>query len=178
MSEQPPIDERDVHAAAQDVIKRVRDFDLATRRWILRMAEAFLFPEEAGLRPTSFEHQDELSPKEFMFQKAPQTDVDRVACLAYYLTHYRDTRHFKTIDISLLNTEAAQAKFSNTAYAVINATNADLLVPAGKGAKQLSAAGEKYVESLPDRMAAKEALATFRNRRRRKAKKNGAPVAS
>jgi hypothetical protein len=115
-----------------------------------------------------------MSPKDFMFQKSPQTDVDRVACLAYFLTHYRDNGHFKTTDISLLNTEAAQMKLSNTAYAVVNATNAGLLVPAGKGAKQLSAAGEKYVELLPDRPAAKESLAAYRSRRRRKAKKNGA----
>jgi hypothetical protein len=128
-------------------------------------------------RPTSFEHRDEISPKDFMSQKTPQTDVDRVACLAYYLTHFRNTRHFKTTDISLLNTEAAQMKLSNTAYAVINATNAGLLVPAGKGAKQLSVPGEKYVELLPDRSAARESLAAFKSRRRRKAKKNGASVA-
>jgi hypothetical protein len=191
MTEQIASDEREVHAAVQEVIGRFLDFDAATRRRIFKTAQAFLFPEESasatetvaspsprGLsspvsRPTSFEHHDVLSPKDFMSQRAPQTDVDRVACLAYYLTHFRDTRHFKTTDISLLNTEAAQMKFSNTAYAVTNATNRGLLVPAGKGAKQLSAAGEKYVELLPDRTAARENLAAYRSRRRRKAKRNG-----
>jgi hypothetical protein len=190
--EQASSDERVIHAAVQDVINRVLDFDLATRRRIFRAAQAFLFPEEVGSgsdvmpslssrglsspvsRPTSFEHREEVSPKDFMSQKSPQTDVDRVACLAYFLTHYRDTRHFKTIDISLLNTEAAQMKLSNTAYAVSHATNAGLLVPATKGAKQLSAVGEKYVELLPDRSAARESLAAYRSRRRRKAKRNGA----
>jgi hypothetical protein len=192
MTEQATSDERAVHAAVQEVISRILDFDdLATRRRIFRTAQTFLFPEEDKLandpglssspydrsspvlRPTSFEDRNEVAPKDFVFQKGPQTDVDRVACLAYFLTHYRDTRHFKTTDISLLNTEAAQTKLSNTAYAVINATKAGLLVPAGKGAKQLSVAGEKYVELLPDRAAAKESLAAYRSRRRRKAKKNG-----
>src|SRR6266446_2805074 len=31
-----------------------------------------------------------ISPKEFIFQKRPQTDVERIACLAYYLSHYLD----------------------------------------------------------------------------------------
>ncbi len=191
MAEQTINDERAIHAAVQEVINRVLDFDLPTRRRIFRTAQAFLFSDDVGSagdvvpslsqrglsspvsRPTSFEHREEVSPKDFMSQKSPQTDVDRVACLAYFLTHYRDTRHFKTTDISLLNTEAAQMKFSNTAYAVTNATNAGLLVPASKGAKQLSAAGEKYVELLPDRAAAKEILSAYRSRRRRKAKRNG-----
>src|SRR5215470_15281480 len=41
-----------------------------------------------------------LSPKEFILQKQTRTDLERVACLAYYLTHYRDLPHFKTIDLS------------------------------------------------------------------------------
>ena len=79
----------------------------------------------------------ELSPKEFLLQKQPSTDVERVACLAYYLTTYRSMPHFRTVDISKLNTEAAQIKFANAAYTVTNATNAGFLVPAGKGNKQL-----------------------------------------
>src|SRR2546426_11388019 len=34
-----------------------------------------------------------LSAKEFLRDKRPVTDVERVACLAYYLAHYRDTPH-------------------------------------------------------------------------------------
>jgi len=47
-----------------------------------------------------------MSPKDFLLEKQPRTDVERIACLAYYLTHYRATPHFKTIDLSILNTEA------------------------------------------------------------------------
>ena len=88
-----------------------------------------------------------------------------MTCLAYYLTHYRDTPHFKTVDISALNTEGAQPKFSNASVAIDNATRDGYLVTATKGTKQISSAGEKYVELLPDREAAREAMRTFRTRR-------------
>jgi len=185
-------DERQIHTATKDVIDLLADFDNETRRRVFRRAMGFfeldvlppLTPTgaiQADL-PRSSEHsradgqhfgdRSELPPKEFLFQKQPRTDIERIACLAYYLTHYRDTRHFKTIDISKLNTEAAQIKFSNTAFAVVNATNAGLLASAGKGNKQLSALGERYVDALPDRDAAKEILASMQFRRKRKPAKN------
>lgn len=116
----------------------------------------------------SLSEERNLSPKEFLHQKRPPTDVDRVACLAYYLTHYRSTPHFKTIDLSQLNTEAAQIKFSNAAKAVDNATRSGLLVPAVKGHKQLSAAGELYVQELPDKAAAKSIIEGYKRRRPKK----------
>jgi hypothetical protein len=106
-----------------------------------------------------------LSPKEFLRDKNPVTDVERVTCLAYYLAHFRDTPHFKTVDISALNTEAAQPKFSNASVAVDNARALGYLVAATKGNKQIGAAGEKFVELLPDRDAAREAMRTFRPKR-------------
>lgn len=116
----------------------------------------------------SFSRDRTLLPKEFLRDKNPTTDVERVTCLAYYLTHYRDTPHFKTLDISSLNTEAAQPKFSNTAVAVDNARKLGYLVPATKGNKQITALGEKFVELLPDRDAAREAVRNYRPRRRTK----------
>lgn len=82
------------------------------------------------------------------------------------LTHYRDSPHFKTLDISKLNTEAAQPKFSNAAVAVDNAMKTGYLVAATKGNKQLSAPGEQFVLKLPDRDAAKLAMASARPRRK------------
>jgi hypothetical protein len=122
----------------------------------------------AGVLPLpSFSEDRSLSPKQFLLEKAPQTDVEKVACLAFYLTHYRDMRYFKTLDISKLNTEAAQIKFSNATAAVNNATGRDhYLAPAGKGAKQISAFGEKFVQALPDREAAKTVMAQARQKRR------------
>jgi len=121
-------------------------------------------------RRDEFSRDRSISPKEFMRDKHPTTDVERVACLAYYLTHYRGTAHFKTLDISTLNTEAAQPKFSNASVAVDNARGLGYLAAATKGNKQISAAGERFVELLPDRDAAREAMQRFRPRRARKPK--------
>jgi hypothetical protein len=117
---------------------------------------------------TSFSVNRDISPKDFIRDKLPRTDVERVACLAYYLTHYRSTQFFKTLDISSLNTEAAQPKLSNATYAVDNAAKAGLLVPGDRGSKQLSAAGETFVQALPDRDAAKAAISNMRLKKRSK----------
>lgn len=114
----------------------------------------------------TFSEDRAVSPKEFMREKAPLTDVEKVTCLAYYLTHYRDTPHFKTLDISTLNTEAAQPKFSNAAMAMENAARVGLLVQAAKGSKQISAVGELYVQHLPDRDAAKSGTKGIRLKRK------------
>lgn len=119
-------------------------------------------------RRLSFSDHPDMTPKEFLQQKAPRTDLERVACLAYYLAHYRDANSFKTLDINKLNTEAAQAKFSNASNAVENATKQGYLAPAGKGMKQLSADGERFVDVLPDRESAKELRSRFARRRPRK----------
>jgi hypothetical protein len=119
-------------------------------------------PIEQRTAPFQFSEEEEPSVKDFLLEKAPTTDVERVACLAYYLTHCRATPHFKTKDITELNTEAAQRRFSNTAVAVDNATKTGYLVPSIKGSKQLSAVGERFVAALPDREAAKEIMSRAR----------------
>ena len=134
--------------------------------------QARIVPSES-VSPGAFSEDRTLSAKQFMAEKQPKTDIERVACLAYYLTYYLDTPHFKTLDISKLNTEAAQIKFSNPAFAVDNAAKANFLVPATKGNKQLSAIGEQFVRALPDRDKAKNVLAQARPRRKpRKQSKN------
>lgn len=122
----------------------------------------------ANDRKLSFTDRATLSPKDFLHEKQPRTGIERIACLAYYLTHFRDTPRYKTVDISKLNTEAAQLKFSNPAQYVANAGSSGLLVPAGKGTKQLSAIGEQFVDALPDRDRAKGVLASMRAPRSRK----------
>jgi hypothetical protein len=121
--------------------------------------------------PSTFSEKKDISPKEFLLLKQPRNDVERVACLAYYLTHYRNTPEFKTLDISKLNTEAAQPKFSNASVPVDNARQKAFLVSTTRGNKQLGALGERFVQALPDREAAKNVMQNLRVRRFRRSKK-------
>jgi hypothetical protein len=122
-------------------------------------------PESSPAYP-SFSADTAMSPKEFLFEKQPRSDVERVAALAYYLTHYREMPYFKTLDLSKLNTEAAQPKFSNAASSANNAVKQGYLVPTSKGQRQLSAAGERFIAALPDRDAARAAMAQGAPKRR------------
>jgi len=119
-------------------------------------------------KPGTFSADRSPSPKAFIMEKRPQTAVERVACLAYYLTRYRDNPHFKTADISMLNTEAAQLKFSNAAMSVNDATSANYIHSVGKGKKQLSAIGEIFVQTLPDHDAAKKAMREAQPKKKKK----------
>ena len=162
-----------------EVISAFRRLDEDGRRKLFQMVGTLLgLDSGSGSRPVTgarvegtsdrFSKDRPITPKEFLLRKQPRTDVERVACLGYYLTHYRDQPHFKTLDISKLNTEAAQIKFSNPAKAVDNAANYGYLAQATKGNKQISAQGEVFVEALPDRDAAHAAMANARPRRKTK----------
>ena len=113
------------------------------------------------------------SPKDFLAQKKPNTDVERVACLALYLTTFRAMPRFKTIDVTQLNTEAGQRKFANASSTIANATRVGYLAPVAKGMKQLSAQGKRYVDELPDQAAAKAAFGARKPRRQQRQKGAG-----
>jgi hypothetical protein len=111
---------------------------------------------------------DVPNPREFMSGKKPQSHVERIACLAYYLARYRDVQHFKTPDISDINIEAAGQKFGNLSRDIDNADRSSgYIVTAVKGAKQLTPRGEAIVDALPDREAVKLALRDHPYRARR-----------
>jgi hypothetical protein len=167
------------------IVNLLKKLDIDSQRRVLHAVHTFLGIEgptsKASLIEKSVPHDTSkissigefskdrsLSPKEFMRDKRPNSDVERVACLAYYLAHYKDAPFFKTLDISSLNTEAAQPKFSNASVAVENATKQGYLVAASKANKQISASGEHYVELLPDRDAAREAMVSFGRKRNNK----------
>jgi hypothetical protein len=181
--------------ALQTIIAALRSLDPEARRRILESSAVFLGVspttsrgrEGQGVAPASvfgpssdhvvrtpFSEDTSMSPKEFLMEKAPKTDVERIACLAYYLTHYRATQHFKTLDISHLNTEAAQPKFSNAGYSANNALKMGYLASSTRGHRQLSALGERFVQALPDRNAAKDVLLSLRRRNRAKRKRTSA----
>lgn len=112
----------------------------------------------------------------FLRQKAPTNKVQQVACLAYYLTHFKEIPHFKTTDLSQMNTDAGGARIGNLTQAANNALHlSGYLAPAGGGRKQLSAYGEDVVNALPDPSAVKALEAnkprTRRAQRKAKAKK-------
>jgi len=114
-----------------------------------------------------------MGAKAFMATKKPGTDVERVTCLAYYLTHGKATQHFKTAELTELNVEAAGRSFSNISQAAKDAVKADYLSSAGQGRRQITPLGEGVVEALPDKAAVKaflEAEASRRRRRRRRAR--------
>src|SRR3989442_828873 len=119
--------------ALSSILALLRQLEPDAQRRVLHSVETFLgiaghrgsnkiiSDQLVDDRPsTGFSADRTISPKEFIRDKHPVTDADRVTCLAYYLTHYRDTPQFKTIDISTLNTEAAQPKLSNASVAVDN----------------------------------------------------------
>jgi hypothetical protein len=109
-----------------------------------------------------------MTPKEFLSAKKPQSAVERIACLAYYLDRYRNLNHFKLADLVELNREAAAHKFGNPSRDV---SNADLrngyIVSAGGVTKQITARGEAVVEALPDRDSVKAALQENEFRKKR-----------
>lgn len=110
----------------------------------------------------------ELDAKGFLAAKNPRSDVERVTCLAYFITHGRGVRHFKTRELTSLNVDAAGARFSNISQAAKDAVKVDYLASVGReGKRQITAFGEAVVEALPDRVKVKEILEQ-RGRRRRK----------
>ncbi|NRD58778.1 hypothetical protein [Corallococcus exiguus] len=115
----------------------------------------------------SFTEDRTPSPKEFLLLKAPKSDVERISCLAYYITHYRNIPHFKTPDLVSLNTEAAQPRFADPSNSTKHAVTGGYLTSAPAGQKQLSAAGEQFVLALPDREAARQAMEVGRRKKRK-----------
>jgi hypothetical protein len=113
----------------------------------------------------------EITSKEFLKQKAPITDVQRIACLAYYLTRHRNQPQFKTKDLTKLNSEAKQPQMSNPSMTVMNATRQnEFLAPLPGGFRQITAFGEEIVDALPDQDAVKKLFGARRKPRKRNAK--------
>lgn len=107
------------------------------------------------------------TPKAFLAQKRPATDIERVTCLAWYLDKARSTPSFKTKELTKLNQEAAQPKLSNVSATARNAVSDGLLAPSGGGQKQITARGEALVDALPDRERVKAALELHPKKKRK-----------
>lgn len=182
MAEQDQINDQGIYAVVDKVIKDLLPLDRNSQLRVYRTVGTFFGFEEsfpvvaknadsrvpAGISRESRFSNKEKTPKEFLLEKKPNTNIERVACLAYYLAHYRDTPRFRAIDINKLNTEAAQIKLPDPSNAVKHAVRAGYLTAATKDTKQLSAEGERYVAALPDRDAAKAVKPRTSRRSRRK----------
>jgi hypothetical protein len=110
-----------------------------------------------------------LTPKQFIAQKRPKTQYERIACPGYYLTNGRGTAQFVTDDLTALNTEAAQPPILN-APKIVNDTAQKYryLTGAGDRNKQMTVLGEDIVAALPDREAVKAVIASNRSNKRKK----------
>lgn len=171
-------------AALSKVLEALAGLDEADQAWVLQTAASRLaVPDvvigggaQAGVIPPVQPPPhgatiDDL--KRFMRAKSPQTDVQRVACLAYFLTKSRKQPHFKSTELTALNTEAAEARM-NMSRAVNNATNQNrYLAPAGGGKKQITKVGEDVVDALPDQEKAKLAEQKTKLRRKKAGRKRG-----
>jgi hypothetical protein len=158
--------------------------DETQRKFVLRtVADRLAIPESDTSLASRDQPEDTLprakhgatragTPKAFLAAKRPSSEVERIACLAYFLTHMRNTRHFKTKDIVSLNTEAAAPRLAVARRTIDNAMRRNqFLAPAGSGSKQISALGEQVVGALPDREAVTALTKASPNPRRMKAAK-------
>ena len=111
-------------AALQTVIGALQPLDSEARTRILASVATFLrAPAQEAAHadssreaiaggmdrsvPPPYSESAVMSPKEFLLEKQPRTDVERIACLAFYLTYYEETPSFRTLDLSKLNMRAS-----------------------------------------------------------------------
>jgi hypothetical protein len=107
----------------------------------------------------------------FIRLKRPNTDVQRVACLGYFLTQVSGQQGFSSKDITKAHVDSG-APSINVTRALDNATRAaKYLSNRGPKEKQLTTLGEDVVLALPDQQLVKEAEAAGKMRGKARAKK-------
>jgi hypothetical protein len=118
----------------------------------------------------------EKSPKEFLRAKKATSELQRLVCLASYLTDARKQLHFTTKDLTALNIEAAGGKLSNASATIRNGTSqSGFFASAGKGGlKQLTPLGEDVAKALPDQDRMKAVVEEHRVSKRKKRKRKTA----
>jgi len=128
-------------------------------------------PSSGAFSPTMQNIPAGASAKAFVAAKRPTTDVEKVACIAFFLTHSENTPRFKAPDIERVMRDAA-LDISNLTRAIDNSTRqSKFLAKAGEGAKQITAFGEAVVNALPNREAVTAALKEIPVRRRKRSAK-------
>lgn len=107
----------------------------------------------------------------FIRQKKPTTDVERVACLVYFLSKTTGQSGFNSQAIGSAHVESGGSAI-NMPRALDNATRrSKYLSNRGAREKQLTPLGEDVVEALPNREAVAAIEADARQRKIKKAPK-------
>lgn len=110
-------------------------------------------------------------PRAFIRIKKPTTDVQRVACLGYYLVQTTGQHGFASKDVSKTHTDSGGSSINMT-RALDNATRAaKYLSNRGPREKQLTTLGEDVVNALPDQTAVKAVEDAAKGGRGKKGKK-------
>jgi hypothetical protein len=111
--------------------------------------------------------------KAWLRVKAPKSVLQQVACLAFYLTNFKSTPHFKAKEIDDMNREAGGARIGNPRQSTNDAmSKSGFLSVAGGGKKQITAFGEEVVNALPDQVAVKAIPAPRKGRKKKPVKKS------
>ncbi len=113
------------------------------------------------------------SMADFVKDKNPKNEYQRVAVIAYYREYKQGKKEFKNAEMSQANTsEARQPKISNITDVVTKARDRYkfLTKGTGKAAHQLSTHGADVVNALPDQVAVKTLIANTKTRKRKKKK--------
>src|SRR5690606_19245898 len=120
-------------------------------------------PQRNGEAATAIANKD---IRAFMRIKKPETDVERVACLIYYLAKTTGQLGFKSRDVNQANTDYGGTRI-NITRALDNATRQSKFLSSREaGEKQLTPMGEDVVEALPDREAVASVLANHKIRKK------------
>jgi hypothetical protein len=94
-------------------------------------------------------------PRAFIRIKKPSTDVQRVACLGYYLSQTTGKHGFTSKEVTQAHTDSGGSAINMT-RALDNATRgSNYLSNRGPREKQLTTLGEDVVNALPDQAAVK-----------------------
>jgi uncharacterized protein (DUF934 family) len=100
--------------------------------------------------PVLFSEDRTMPIHEFVDEKKPKTDATRIACLAYYLSHYRDQKTFGADELFRLNKVSKRWAVANPRLALQAAVRSGLIERAGVDRYAITPAGTLKVSALPD----------------------------
>jgi hypothetical protein len=106
------------------------------------------------------------SAQEFLEEKKPTSVLEEIACLAFYLAKFDETRRWKPAQIEKLGHNAGGSGFVKVSRDVSNAKAGGVVTSVGGGLWQITRDGEALVKALPDRSTAEAVLKARRSAKR------------